>query len=1460
MKKVLLGLTILLSFFISGCDFMEDQVDHAPVLELIGDIDVTIGLNEEYEDPGVRLLGDLDLEITTTSNLDITTYGVYYTHFSVEFDEETITVGRKIRVVPQTEIDLDLKLSVVSTDPFALTFSIEIDDENSKLKDGKAILYLLDEKVGEQSFSDGTNLLVFEELSSFTYYRIELVGKYTDNDVEYDLLSYSIGAKTTMVSTEDNPRLELVGDEELTLNVGDSYVEQGVTVIGDYELEVNTYSTVDMNEPGTYYVVYTVVFNETTYYAHRTVIVEGESLINFEITAEILEVTYDSIKVSITLTDEDNRITIPKGFLYLGTDIIEEFSYTPGTTVYEFENLLHSTTYNFVVKGVYILNHSFVSIEEIELEATTLEVSDITVFMELNGKSIIEMEVNDVFTDPGAFLTGVPDAIITTESNLDTTDSGTYTITYSTTFSGNDYSISRTVIVKEPVPVDFGVSLTLDSTTETSIAYSVTVNNQYSLLTTHAARLFKGTVFIEEISFVEGTNIIEFNNLLPGTEYNVVLTGEYMQGGFLVSMGDYQLTATTASASLPLFTLTSYEIGYEYIDVVINVTDEHAQLTSMEAIIYYGDYQEMTYSLVVGENTISFDYLGHSTDYILTIEYSYVPYGQSISIENEVHSELDLLSFSTNVPPKPTLISVDCVPTDTTVTCTFDMDSTGFNTDIIYFAQLWFNGSYSRVGHFTNGGTTLFFDNLDPETSYTLKVFSNYTVTSTSQLFASYLFSVDVDTLEVVSKTEPVVENVVYTYTSNSITVDFDVVDTDGSFESGYIKLLKGWSSVESIDYVVGHNTITFDTNVNDNETYNIEIRMAYDIGEGWVHTHVVMNTGTIDTPPLITLNTFNEKQMYFSLDRVILQIDLANTNEYDIEFVTIDGTRYETYKYPSNPSLIYIDMGVKTSGSYFYTLDNVGVLVNGEEYLYPFDDELTMQVYVAGTIDPSDALVTVLDITSNTASGDLFMTVTGENNQEDADIDVYIHLDNKYDLTVTALRLYGRDEVVTDFVILSPTLIKATINITEGTNTLGMAYIEYTRNGDTITDTLEVKYFGVVYGYIASEVINIYDLDDLQSMGETGYYRLMNDIDMGGVDWTSLGNYDEPFNGYFNGNGFTISNFNITKHIGVDLPYTYVGFFGYANAFIGDLTLSDVAITVTTDDETNYVHAGILSGYQNGGSVINVHVTGNSSISVDGIYRGIIGGLIGNYNSGWNTVIKDTSASVTITVDAFPLDEQEYSLTVGGLIGSNYSGNILHSHSSGSITITDTLWQNVYSGGLVGYIYGYSDMNDRGAYIINSYSSVDLNSSGGRTGGLLGASHSVDSKTILINTFATGEVFGSWGYTGGLVGYNNGEIHNSFSTGDVNATNGFVGAIYASNTYSYNSNLNMHNVYNWDSQTITKEFVAVNGHDVFIVQILDASNTEFNSEEFYTEIVGLHPYFFDFSNLDILTDHLPTF
>ncbi len=1070
----------------------------------------------------------------------------------------------------------------------------------------------------------------------------------------------------------------------------------------------------------------------------------------------------------------------------------------------------------------------------------------------------MNVDINTTFVDPGAIVIGDQYAVIETESNVETSIPGEYYVTYSTTINGTYVSVIRTVNVINPNPLDFSVSLALTEVTESSLTYSLDVDSNYDELTTHVAKLYNGAALVSEINFTAGNTVLEFTGLLPQTEYTVVIDGDYLLNGIVESMGDYRLSTTTLDASAPTVTLVSSEIGIDFLDTVINVSDEHSQITAIQAVIYEDDYQEVTWDLTNGINNHLFEDLFYANPYKLVVEYTYIPYGEFTPIVVSI----ELLDFSTLTPPMPSLDSISCDISDTYITCDAEWDTDGFTT-VGFFAQVWHGGTYSNVVWFTNDNGTLFVEDLDPETDYILKIFADYYVDATGERYTMQMTSVSAITLRPVIKDVPIIDNVVYSYTETTVTVDFDILDETNAFTSGFLRLRSGYGVVEDISYVVGHNTIVFDTGVEPNRDHYLEFRMSYDLNEEYPYVDDLMTSISFTTPAIVELDAFVPKKMVFDGDNVVLQIDLANDDEMNIDFVTIDGVRYETFKFPSNLDRIYIDMGIRTAGTYHFNLDNVGTTVNETEYIYNLDTEVIVEVYVPGTIVPDDATVKVIDITTNPVGGSPFIEITGDGGNTFEDTYVYVHLENEYNLDVTALNVYNGNGDVTDYEVLSSTLIKVPITVGDGEYILGLSYIEFTRNGETIHETLDVPYFGSAYGYDADEMTYIYTVADLQAMTPTGHYRLMNDIDLGGVNWTPLGTQAEAHGGCLDGNGFTLSNFTINENIGASEDYAYIGFYGYAGVYVSDLTFHNVSINVTSDNEDATARVGILAGWQQSYSVQNVHVTGLSSITVSGIYKGQIGGLIGEYREGWMSVVKNSSAYVDININAVYLDDDDYSLSVGGLIGYDNNGNINHSHTTGDITITNTGAQVVYTGGLVGYLYGPTDSVDQGAYIMNSYSEMDIDSSNnnyyGGTGGILGSGHSVSAFTILINTFTMGDINATGGKTAGLVGINYGKIINSFSTASVNATNGSVGAIYANNSFSYDSNSNMINVYNWEDQVITKSYEPVNGHDHYIRQIVDVPTTELNKVEFYTELLGYNSYFFDFSDLNVATGDLPT-
>ena len=112
---------------------------------------------------------------------------------------------------------------------------------------------------------------------------------------------------------------------------------------------------------------------------------------------------------------------------------------------------------------------------------------------------------------------------------------------------------------------------------------------------------------------------------------------------------------------------------------------------------------------------------------------------------------------------------------------------------------------------------------------------------------------------------------------------------------------------------------------------------------------------------------------------------------------------------------------------------------------------------------------------------------------------------------------------------------------------------------------------------------------------------KLGADIDLGGKEWTPIGNSTNKFEGVFDGDEHTITNLYVNKpnstHQGL---FGYIKGTGYTNCLVTDLNLTNVNVT-------GFNYTGGLSGQAYTCGFKNVTVSGNV---IGGRY---VGGLVGH-------------------------------------------------------------------------------------------------------------------------------------------------------------------------------------------------------------------------------------------------------
>ena len=254
-----------------------------------------------------------------------------------------------------------------------------------------------------------------------------------------------------------------------------------------------------------------------------------------------------------------------------------------------------------------------------------------------------------------------------------------------------------------------------------------------------------------------------------------------------------------------------------------------------------------------------------------------------------------------------------------------------------------------------------------------------------------------------------------------------------------------------------------------------------------------------------------------------------------------------------------------------------------------------------------------------------------------------------------------------------------------------------------------------------------ISNASDLKNISTKSNYILVDDIDLNGNEWTPIGTSYSAFNGIFNGNGYSISNFKITK------AQEYVGFFAKNSGTIKNLTLNNFTIEISSDID---IDVGGLVGYDYKGTISNCCANGKISVNSYKVSAGI---LVGN---AMNSTIKNSYSDGEVSV--FSTDYNY----VGGFAGWGGNVEISNCYSTASVSATSESNANrasSYTGGFIGGTSGAAEATD--STISNCYS----------TGNVISTANSKTES--------------SSAYAGGFVGTGGGIFNNCYASGTVQAT-----------------------------------------------------------------------------------------
>lgn len=191
---------------------------------------------------------------------------------------------------------------------------------------------------------------------------------------------------------------------------------------------------------------------------------------------------------------------------------------------------------------------------------------------------------------------------------------------------------------------------------------------------------------------------------------------------------------------------------------------------------------------------------------------------------------------------------------------------------------------------------------------------------------------------------------------------------------------------------------------------------------------------------------------------------------------------------------------------------------------------------------------------------------------------------------------------------------------------------------------------------------------------------NLVNDIDLNNEEWTPIGFNGKQFSGTFDGNGKTISNFNINQSevagvgfignlsVGTvkNVKISNVSVVGKKNvgAIVGSAITSTITncsadkaeVTATVVDGNDGDDAGIIVGYISGepGSTVSENIVTNSTVTA---YRDL-GAVVGTANS--STIVKNNKASDTqVIADRTANYNEDKPINAGAIVGNIISSTV---------------------------------------------------------------------------------------------------------------------------------------------------------------------------------------------------------
>lgn len=564
--------------------------------------------------------------------------------------------------------------------------------------------------------------------------------------------------------------------------------------------------------------------------------------------------------------------------------------------------------------------------------------------------------------------------------------------------------------------------------------------------------------------------------------------------------------------------------------------------------------------------------------------------------------------------------------------------------------------------------------------------------------------------------------------TDSSISFSFNLTDNSSLISNTHgslLAVLYDGNSITKKTLAVGMQNVTFD-NLNENTMYQYAVVATYDKLDGQGKKNYILTKDSVTTNESLvssyTITKGNTSNGVITVASSAKQGDLITVtvtpnNGYQLNelYYTEQGSsaKYtinnKQFTMPNKDITIYATfVQISLEDLYTITVEKVGegtfeVASSAEEdewVDFTATPNQGYKLYLMYYIEEGDDNPTYFE-------GDSF--IMPANN-----ITIYVIFERAYTISVANV---VNGEISVDTLGVEDESISVEVTPNTGYKLKELYYIE---EGETTKNPIEESFWGLEFDMPASnitvyaifeeiqssETLVIDSKEDLISLStnEEDWNKnisLTSNIDLGGMEWTPIGNYDTPFEGVFNGNGHTISNFKITDEL------DYVGLFGCVEyGTITNLKITDYTYNLDYSDSWGEIYIGGLVASVNYGNIEKNYASGN--ITMLGGVNVFVGGLIGE---AVDTSIKNsyTNGNITGTLSG-------YMFVAGGLVGimdkddffSEYS--IQYCYSTTNVSITNIDEEPGYYQLSVGGLVGESYYNISNSYATGNVSAISNN------------------------------------------------------------------------------------------------------------------------------------------------------